>query len=250
MYAWHLGVRLSPRCKTLEKIAWGFSLAGRTDTRRSIHQQKAHGREIVLAQDPALHLTWKDDTIFIKPLPASLTVNDIEEQGKKDPRVCGYLHSYTDLIQDPLDLQIAIELNLLPWRPFYENAQKKRSIAEQWASWDEIRNRINDLGHKRPDFSRHPRYEYGELRISRLNLLTICRKPWSHFFHANSRHLEYWCGGTTWSWHPQWHVYIGVPPTHLHGENNCPLFIIKNAFPESLPCPLPSVCHSSPYGSL
>jgi hypothetical protein len=24
-----------------------------------------------------------------------------------------------------------------------------------------------------------------------------------------------------------------VPPTHLHRENNCPLFIIKNAFPES-----------------
>jgi hypothetical protein len=189
----------SRKFKTLEKIAWGFSLAGRTDTRRSIHQQKVHGREIILAQDPALHLTWKDDTIFIKPLPASLTVNDIEEQGKRDLRVCGYLHSYTDSIQDPLDLQIAIELNLLPWRPFYENAQKQRSMAEQWASWDEIRNRINDLGHKRLDFSRHPRYEYGELRISQLNLLAICRQPWSYFFRAKPRHLEYWSSYSEWA---------------------------------------------------
>jgi hypothetical protein len=28
-------------------------------------------------------------------------------------------------------------------------------------------------------------------------------------------------------------IYIGVPPTHLHRENNCPLFISKNALPES-----------------
>ena len=40
-----------------------------------------------------------------------------------------------------------------------------------------------------------------------------------------------YCGGTTWSWHPQWHVYIGVPPTHLR-RDNCPLSINKNAFPE------------------
>ena len=44
--------------------------------------------------------------------------------------------------------------------------------------------------------------------------------------------IKLYCGGTTWSWHLQWHVYIGVPPTHLHRVKSCPLFI-KNAFPES-----------------
>ena len=32
----------SRKFKTLEKIAWGFSLAGSADTRRSIHQQSTH----------------------------------------------------------------------------------------------------------------------------------------------------------------------------------------------------------------
>ena len=33
-----------------------------------------------------------------------------------------------------------------------------------------------------------------------------------------------------------------MPPTYLHRENNCPLFIVKNAFPEPLLvlCPLPA----------
>jgi hypothetical protein len=38
----------------------------------------------------------------------------------------------------------------------------------------------------------------------------------------------------------------GVLPTHLLGENNCSLFISKNAS-LSLPCPLASVCHSFYY---
>lgn len=76
-----------------------------------------HGRAIVLAKDIGLHLTWREDTIFIKPLPAGPTANVVtylSQPPNKDDRVCGFLHSYVDLIEDPMDLQMALKLKLMP----------------------------------------------------------------------------------------------------------------------------------------
>jgi hypothetical protein len=96
--------RSSRRYRTLERIKFGYSIAGRPTTRRSVHEQLVHGRAIVLAKDIGLYLTWREDTIFIKPLPAGLTANvvtNLSQPPNKDDHVCGFLHSYVDLIKDP-----------------------------------------------------------------------------------------------------------------------------------------------------
>ena len=38
----------------------------------SLHQQKVKGREIIITEDPRLHLVWIYNRIFIKPLPRNL----------------------------------------------------------------------------------------------------------------------------------------------------------------------------------
>jgi hypothetical protein len=38
----------------------------------SLHKQKVRGREILVTEDPRLHLVWINDRIFIKPLPPYL----------------------------------------------------------------------------------------------------------------------------------------------------------------------------------
>jgi hypothetical protein len=67
-------------------------------------------------------------------------------------------------------------------------------MAQQWRSWDILRQEVEKLGHYNEAFLPHPRYVHGELRIDRLNFLAavIRLRPWEHFFHAKSRHLEYW----------------------------------------------------------
>ena len=39
-----------------------------------LHQQKVKGREIVVTEDPRLHLVWIYDRVFIKPLPRYVLV--------------------------------------------------------------------------------------------------------------------------------------------------------------------------------
>ena len=189
----------SRRFETLERISKGFVLAGRPGTRRTLHEQLVHGRSIVLAQDVGLHLTWREDTIFVKPLPAGLQVEDLEILSKTtDSRIYGFLQTYLCLIRHPVDLQMALDLNIMPWKPFYDECSPKRSISDQWDSWNELREMIEQLGRDDPNFVPHPRYKYGELRISRLNLVTALARasPWEYFFHAKSRHLEYWSSYT------------------------------------------------------
>jgi hypothetical protein len=53
---------------------------------------------------------------------------------------------------------------------------------------------------------------------------------------------EVYCGGTTWPWHLQWHVYIGVPPTS--SERTIIPFSPARTPSPSLFCPLPSARHS------
>lgn len=38
-----------------------------------LHRQRVKGRQIIVTEDPRLHLVWIDDRIFLRPLPQYMT---------------------------------------------------------------------------------------------------------------------------------------------------------------------------------
>ncbi|KAF2138912.1 uncharacterized protein K452DRAFT_275814 [Aplosporella prunicola CBS 121167] len=134
----------------------------------SLHRQKIKGREIVVTEDPRLHLVWIHDRIFIKPLPKYILSHAFWKMffSKQSFRIKenretilqatkGYLRTYRYLICHESDFLIAKQdhLRLIP--PDVEWEVFCRFIAEIEKIRDE-------------DVSK--RYLYGELRLSRLNL--------------------------------------------------------------------------------
>ncbi|KAI6007667.1 hypothetical protein F5J12DRAFT_829741 [Pisolithus orientalis] len=94
-------------------------MAGRMDGVRALHRQRMIKRDIVVAEDPGLHLLWYDSTIFVKPLPVCLLdynffVTHICPNDTLYTAACGFLRSYTLLIRHESDFRIAHHLGILP----------------------------------------------------------------------------------------------------------------------------------------
>lgn len=160
----------------LERMAphlWMMSTQSSTNI-SPLHQQRVKGREIVITEDPRLHLVWIYDRIFIKPLPRyllshvfwseylsteqSIQQGRTQEEQKTYARIrmsaLGILRTYYYLIQHESDFHIACnETRLLPsnisWTEFCRFSQSFPSISDDAVS---------------------ERYRYGELRLTRLNL--------------------------------------------------------------------------------
>ena len=133
-----------------------------------LHRQKIKGREIVVTEDPRLHLVWIHDRIFIKPLPSYLLshafwehflLSNLSPLGDRRDAILkaamGYLRTYRYLIQHESDFVIAQQdhLRLIP-----------KNIS--WAQFCEFITEIVCI----QDTEVSDRYCYGELRLSRLNL--------------------------------------------------------------------------------
>lgn len=120
----------------------------------------------MITENIDLHLVWYKARIYIKPLPPFLLDYDFvaanlcsrhnppNEESTLYASACGLLLSYTRLIQHSSDFRIATEAGLLP-------------PDLKWETWctlaDEIRTvRLRDVNR---------RYWYGELRMTRLNLI-------------------------------------------------------------------------------
>jgi len=123
------------------------------------------GRTIIITEDPDEHLVWLENQIFVKPLPDFLVHWESWNSHLCSDRelykaACGLLLSYVWLVRHKSDLNIAKEIGLL-------------SKDIEWAGWveftDAFLHNINceTLGDV------NQRYEYGELRLSRLD--AICR---------------------------------------------------------------------------
>ena len=175
--------------KDLEKMAshlWVMSTYSSANV-NALHRQRVKGREIVITEEPRLHLVWIENRIFIKPLPRYLLShkfwNDIldtkpsslGQRGENLKRAAlGFLRTYSYLIQHESDFKIAKhdQLGLLPaeieWPQFCK-------------LMDEIKDSIQDV-----DVSR--RYHYGELRLSRLNLYAPI---FLHKFYFEQVHGQY-----------------------------------------------------------
>ncbi|EHK48501.1 uncharacterized protein TrAtP1_009740 [Trichoderma atroviride] len=135
----------------------------------SLTHQLVRGRQIVVTEDPGLHLTWIYERVFIKPLPEYLLshafwdyflVNSSSPIPSPDRKAifraaCGFLRSYAFLIQHKSDYLLAIQddkLDLIPKSiPFSDLVEFLRCFKSI------------------PDTEVSPRYLYRDLRLTRLN---------------------------------------------------------------------------------
>ncbi|KAL8642674.1 MAG: hypothetical protein Q9226_008483 [Calogaya cf. arnoldii] len=129
--------------------------AGRPGYTRPLHRQRLVQRSIIITEQTDLHLVWYDTQIYIKPLPPFLLCHEFYSRhicgSPLYADACGLLQSYTKLVQHESDYRIAIELGLLP-------------SGVSWAQWSTFTVQV------RPAMV-SKRYEYGELRLFRLNLI-------------------------------------------------------------------------------
>jgi hypothetical protein len=153
----------------------------------SLHRQRVKGRQIIITEDPRLHLVWIDDRIFLKPLPKYITSYVFWDKFMSDPSkygaaaklrkaAFGYLRTYFYLIRHESDLRIAQDpaLCLIPkevtWPQFCQFTARFNDIAE-----DEVSGR----------------YHYGEIRLTRLNYYAPILLGKSHYQRENYQYRAY-----------------------------------------------------------
>jgi hypothetical protein len=154
-----------------------------------LHRQRIKGREIVLTEDPRLHLVWIHDRIFIKPIPRYLlshvfwesyldrkpeALND--EQSNLRKAAAGFLRTYRYLVRHESDFYVAQQDNL-------------RLIPSDvdWASFCRF---TSDLHHIE-DSAVSSRYSYGELRLTRLNFYAPLLLRKSHFEQVHGQYSDH-----------------------------------------------------------
>ena len=132
-----------------------------------LHQQRMKGREIVPAENTQLHLVWRHDKVFIKPLPECLLNHDFwmvhlssndEKSNQADIGTnkhlvaLGFVRSYTCLVRHHSDFVLAHHYYLIP-----EHVK--------WNAWCQFIRHFQDY----EDTQVAKRYHYGQLRLSRLH---------------------------------------------------------------------------------
>lgn len=152
----------------------------------ALHRQRVKGREIVVTEEPRLHLVWIHNRIFIKPIPRYLLSYAFWESFLDEPSdrlgerrnsirkaAAGFLRTYRYLIRHETDFNIAQQeqLNLIP-----------KDI--DWPSFCRFTAEICSID----DAAVSGRYCFGELRLTRLNLYAplLLRK-----FHYEQVHGQY-----------------------------------------------------------
>lgn len=154
-----------------------------------LHQMK--GREIVVIENPQLHLTWKANRVYLKPIPTCLLNHEfwlvfLTSQHRKffpttafvgddsitpllaidRSRAIGFLRSYAFLVQHQVDFSIAQKRCLIP-----------KEI--EWIQWAIFMSYFRNLN----DSQVSKRYYYGQLRLTRLDWIVRlfrprCAKTW------------------------------------------------------------------------
>ncbi len=147
----------------------------------ALHQHIVKGRRTIAAEDPALHLVWHEDIIYVKPLPHCLLNYSFWEHyllADIDHRLSaqGLLRSYSYLIQHESDFFLAQNANLIPTSTSY------RAFQTFIRPFKVLDNQVAK------------RYHYGQLRLTRLNIAVRFVRP------STSR------GRLTWYYQrPHWH---------------------------------------------
>lgn len=132
-------------------------VVGSYDNISPLHHQRVLLRNIIPSELPRLHLVWLNRTIYIKPLPNCLLDTSCYKDKDLDSLglIVGFLRSYCRLIQSPIDLEIAKDIYLI-------------SKDMTWERWATLRETILT---ETKSMHSNKRYEYGELRLNRLDLI-------------------------------------------------------------------------------
>lgn len=135
----------------------------------SLHYQRVKGREIVLTEDPRLHLVWIYNRVFIKPLPKYLLsyrfwttflLSEPSPLGIERDKLCkaalGYLRTFYYLIEHESDFDIA--------------CRAESRLVPPGVTWEQFCNFSDRFKDRIQDSDVSGRYQFGELRLTRLNL--------------------------------------------------------------------------------
>ncbi|KAL5390425.1 hypothetical protein PMIN06_007959 [Paraphaeosphaeria minitans] len=171
-------------CTILDELAPSFFIfcKRRSSHVNTLHEYISTGSHVIVSEDPGLHLVRKYNVIFIKPVPHCLFNFDFwvsylvpRQDGSGvvgydlyDPArlksstrsALGLLRSYGYLIKHESDFLVARSNNLVPGDVSYTQFQY-------------FIHPFREL----PDFVVSPRYEYGHIRMTRLNLATRILRP-------------------------------------------------------------------------
>ncbi|KAF0327061.1 subtilisin-like serine protease [Colletotrichum asianum] len=147
----------------LRRLYWMLFLVSNRHNINPLHHQLFNSRRICITERPDLHLVWYYDRIFIKPIPKFLFsygvwTAAIEEALDSDGHrlildALGFLRTYSSLIVHESDFEIA----------------KKQKLLPDFVDWDMWCLFIRGFTTLR-DRDVSPRYYYGEIRLTRLNL--------------------------------------------------------------------------------
>lgn len=188
-------LRRELECTVLDELAPSFFVfcKRRSSHVNTLHEYISTGSHVTVSEDPGLHLVRKYDIIFIKPIPHCLfnftfwVSYLVPGQGGSgaghrlyDPArlnsctrsALGLLRSYGHLIKHESDFVVARSNNLIP-----------RDVS--YTQFQYFIHPFREL----PDFVVSPRYEYGHIRMTRLNLaIRVLRPrstgkifPWSYY---------------------------------------------------------------------
>ncbi|KAJ6093411.1 hypothetical protein N7486_008700 [Penicillium sp. IBT 16267x] len=143
-----------------------IDMSGLPKAARPLHHQKLLGRNIVITENANEHLVWHSSRILIKPLPEYLLCHDfwVNEGSalRRDQSLyqcaCGMLLSYCWLISTKYDLVLAQEAHLLP-------------SSVSWEAWVLFVTDLLTTIDSETLQGVSLRYHFGELRLSRLNLV-------------------------------------------------------------------------------
>jgi hypothetical protein len=170
-------------CTVLDELSPSFFVfcKRRSSHVNTLHEYNSIGSYVTVSEDPGLHLVRKYDAIFIKPIPHCLLsfnfwttylVPDADGssagQGLYDTTrlssptrsALGLLRSYGYLIKHESDFLVAKNNNLIP----------------QGVSYTQFQYFIHAF-RRLPDLAVSPRYEYGHIRMTRLNIATRILRP-------------------------------------------------------------------------
>lgn len=149
------GELLVNRINAVQDWLW---ICGRPMPPRPLHHQVSLSREIIITENPGLHLLWSSKRIFIKPLPSWLLDPEfwrvyILNDASLAQCARGFLFSYTALIAYESDFRLAHDKGLIP-------------SPVTWDSWKDL---VSEVLQNHDMAMVNARYWYGELRLDRLN---------------------------------------------------------------------------------
>jgi len=179
----------APDLETMAPYLWWMSTQSSANI-SPLHHQHVKGREIIITEDPRLHLVWIYNRIFIKPIPRYLLSHTFWKHYLNHPEsplgvhrdivrrsALGYLRTWNWLVTHESDFIMAKDT--------------KPRLVPLDVTWEEFSTFVDQLS-SITDEEVSARYGgYGELRLTRLNFYGkfILRK-W-HFQKVHGQYGAY-----------------------------------------------------------